>query len=705
MKRLIAFFALLYSAVPLSIVHCLTGCSIGATLAAQELSINLQEVKVTGLRRLKDTGVQKTVLDTTVLHQNIALSMSEILTQNSTLFIKSYGRATEATAEFRGTSPSHTQVVWNGMKINSPMLGTVDFSIIPSYFIDQANLLHGASSLTLTGGGLGGAVDMQTQPLFGQGYALQYIQGVGSFGTYDQFLRFTYGNDHWSTSTRVVYATSDNDFKYTNYDKKVDVRDDMGNILYSYHPMERNKSGYFDDVHALQDVYYKDNRGNRFGGMLWCTHSLRGLPFLSVDYRDNVGFKNEHQQDAVRSVLSWDKTYKNWNMAVRGGYVWQDIAYDYYTTREVTSTDITHSRSCSQQGYIQADADWMPADRWLLTANLATYYNHVRSSDKSPFHIGDNYNMGRMEYNLSLSAKYRPTDRLSLSAILREECYKRDFVPVIPALFGEYVLYRGEKREERGENVRRSFIFLKTSVARNYRYPTMDDLYYKPGGNPNLKPERGITYDGGLEGRVEHKHLSLSANLSAFDSYITDWILWTPNAKGYWQPSNLKKVHNYGAELMTTAQVRLPHQWSICLTGNYAYTPSINKSEDLDDNDASYGRQLVYVPRHSANLSGRLSWKGWTLGYQWTYYSERFTTTSNEVSFITGRLLPYYMNDVSLEKQFQWKKVHFSVKGVVNNLLDSEYVTVLSRPMAGRNFEVFLEIKPQWYGKKRKSEK
>ena len=705
MKRLIAFFALLYSAVQLSIVHCLIGCSVGATLAAQELSINLQEVKVTGLRRLKDTGVQKTVLDTTVLHQNIALSMSEILTQNSTLFIKSYGRATEATAEFRGTSPSHTQVVWNGMKINSPMLGTVDFSTIPSYFIDQANLLHGASSLTLTGGGLGGAVDMQTQPLFGQGYALQYIQGVGSFGTYDQFLRFTYGNDHWSTSTRVVYATSDNDFKYTNYDKKVDVRDDMGNILYSYHPMERNKSGYFDDVHALQDVYYKDNRGNRFGGMLWYTHSLRGLPFLSVDYRDNVDFKNEHQQDAVRSVLSWDKIYKNWNMAVRGGYVWQDIAYDYYTTREVTSTDITHSRSCSQQGYIQADADWMPADRWLLTANFATYYNHVRSSDKSPFHIGDNYNMGRMEYNLSLSAKYRPTDRLSLSAILREECYKRDFVPVIPALFGEYVLYRGEKREERGENVCRSFIFLKTSVARNYRYPTMDDLYYKPGGNPNLKPERGITYDGGLEGRVEHKHLSLSANLSAFDSYITDWILWTPNAKGYWQPSNLKKVHNYGAELMTTAQVRLPHQWSICLTGNYAYTPSINKSEDLDDNDASYGRQLVYVPRHSANLSGRLSWKGWTLGYQWTYYSERFTTTSNEVSFITGRLLPYYMNDVSLEKQFQWKKVHFSVKGVVNNLFDSEYVTVLSRPMAGRNFEVFLEIKPQWYGKKGKVEK
>lgn len=638
--------------------------------------MDLDEVQVTGQRRLRDTGVQQTVLDSLVLHQNVALSMSDILTQHSTLFIKSYGRATESTAEFRGTSPSHTQVLWNGMKINSPMLGTVDFSTIPAYFVDQANLLHGASSLTLTGGGLGGAVDMHTLPLFDQGHSLQYIQGAGSFRTFDQFLRYTYGNEHWSSSTRLVYSTSKNDFKYTNYDK-------LG------HPTERNKSGYFDDVHAMQDVYYRDGKGNRIGLMGWYTHSLRGLPFLSVDYKNNTDFKNEHRHDAARAVVSWDRTLDQWNVGVRGGYLWQDNRYDYFTTRETVSTDITHARSRSQQGYVQANADWMPRANWLVTADLALYYNHVRSTDKSPFHIGDNYNLGRMEYNLSLSAKYRPVKNLSLSAILREECYRRDFVPVIPALFAEYVIHRPWN------------LVVKASVARNYRYPSMDDLYYKPGGNPNLRPERGITYDGGLECRIEKKRYSLSANLSAFDSYITDWILWTPNAKGYWQPSNLKKVHNYGTEMTATATVRMKHHWQLMLTGNYAFTPSINKSERLADNDASYGKQLVYVPRHSTNLSGRLSWKTWTLTYQWTHYSERFTTTSNDVSYITGRLRPYYMNDISLEKTFQWRKCHASLKGCVNNLLGSEYVTVLSRPMAGRNFEIFLEIKPQWHKHKR----
>ena len=73
-------------------------------------------------------GVQKTSMDSAVLRNDISGSMAQVLSRNSNVFIKSYGRATLSTASFRGTSPSHTQVTWNGMKLNSPMLGMVDFS-------------------------------------------------------------------------------------------------------------------------------------------------------------------------------------------------------------------------------------------------------------------------------------------------------------------------------------------------------------------------------------------------------------------------------------------------------------------------------------------------------------------------------------------------------------------------------------------------
>ena len=103
--------------------------------------------------------------------------MADVLAQNTSIFIKSYGRGTLATASFRGTAPSHTQVQWNGMAVNSPMLGMVDFSLIPSYFIDNATVYHGAGSVGVTGGGLGGAITLQTEAPKQRGFNLNFIQG------------------------------------------------------------------------------------------------------------------------------------------------------------------------------------------------------------------------------------------------------------------------------------------------------------------------------------------------------------------------------------------------------------------------------------------------------------------------------------------------------------------------------------------------
>lgn len=128
-----------------------------SVLLPQDITRNvhrIDEVVVWGKRPMKDIGVQKTKFDSLALKENIALSMADILTFNSSVFVKSYGRATLSTVAFRGTSPSHTQVTWNGMRINNPMLGMTDFSSIPSYFIDEASLLHGTSSVNETGGGL-----------------------------------------------------------------------------------------------------------------------------------------------------------------------------------------------------------------------------------------------------------------------------------------------------------------------------------------------------------------------------------------------------------------------------------------------------------------------------------------------------------------------------------------------------------------------
>ena len=240
------------------------GVSLPFLLAAQQKNsvsitkrvLRIPEVTVVGKRPMKDIGVQRTRFDSIAMKENIALSMADVLTFNSSVFVKNYGRATLSTVAFRGTSPSHTQVTWNGMRINNPMLGMTDFSTIPSYFIDDASLLHGTSSVNETGGGLGGLVRLSTSPANHEGFGLQYVQGVGSFSTFDEFLRLTYGNKHWQSSTRVVYSSSPNDYKYRNRDKKENIYDEDKNIIGSYYPTERNRSGAYKDLHILQEIYY-----------------------------------------------------------------------------------------------------------------------------------------------------------------------------------------------------------------------------------------------------------------------------------------------------------------------------------------------------------------------------------------------------------------------------------------------------------------
>lgn len=54
--------------------------------------VPIREIGVTARRPMKEIGVQKTRLDTLVLHENIALSMADVLTFNTSIFVKQYGR-------------------------------------------------------------------------------------------------------------------------------------------------------------------------------------------------------------------------------------------------------------------------------------------------------------------------------------------------------------------------------------------------------------------------------------------------------------------------------------------------------------------------------------------------------------------------------------------------------------------------------------
>ena len=652
--------------------------------------VQIKEVTVYGKRSIKEIGVQQTKFDTVALKENISLSMADVLTFNSSIFVKNYGRATLSTVAFRGTSPSHTQVSWNGMKINNPMLGMTDFSMIPSYFIDDASLLHGTSSVNETGGGLGGAVKLSTKPANADGFGLQYVQGAGSFKTFDEFLRLTYGNQRWQTSTRVVFSSSPNDYKYRNHDKKENIYDENMNIIDQYYPIERNRSGAFKDFHLLQEVYYNTGKGDRFGVNAWYIHSNRELAMLTVDYGNETEFENRQREHTFRSVLSWDHICDSWKLGAKAGYIYTWMAYDY--KRDVGNGNMAHmtrSRSRINTFYGQVDGEYYIGKKWLFTANLSLHQHIVESEDKNIIRQDGNkaivgYRKGRPELSGSVSAKWRPIDRLGLSLVIREEMFGTEWTPIIPAFFIDGVL------SEKGN------IVAKASISRNYRFPTLNDLYFLPGGNPDLKNESGWTYDAGLSFAIGKEGVySLSGSASWFESFIKDWIIWLPTTKGFFSPDNIKDVHAYGIELKADLDVALSKEWTLGMNGTFSWTPSINVGEPRTPADQSVGKQLPYVPELSSSIVGRLSWRKWTFLYKWCYYSERYTMSSNDIS-LTGKLPEYFMSNISLEKVLPFYWADLSLKGTINNLFNEEYLSVLSRPMPGINFEIFIGITPKW---------
>src|SRR4051812_33013156 len=89
----------------------------------------LQEVSIYGMPVTRyATGTKVDHIDAT----GTSL-LNNALSQSSSIYFKNYGNDQLSTIAFRGTSSSHTAVLWNGMNISSPTLGQTDFSLLPSF--------------------------------------------------------------------------------------------------------------------------------------------------------------------------------------------------------------------------------------------------------------------------------------------------------------------------------------------------------------------------------------------------------------------------------------------------------------------------------------------------------------------------------------------------------------------------------------------
>ncbi len=622
----------------------------------------IEEVKILAPRSLNESGAKIMKMDSLIIENKLNSDLSALLSENSSVFIKSKGKGSLTTASFRGTNASHTKVLWNNIPLNSPLLGMVDMSLIPTNIADEISLYYGGASLIKTAGALGGVVDLKTRPYnWDRNLRAKIISSYGSYSSFGNAAEIGIGNEKIQSVSKAYLFSSDNNFEFVNND-----------IING--SIQKQNNADYEQKGFLQEMYYRPGTKSLAGLKLWYQKTDRGIPALTTN-ESNFNNRTSRQNDE-NLIMSAEYSYFNNNYKI-----------DLNSGTNIQTTDYEH------KNYINGVGLYKTVNS-LSKAN--SFYNKINYNRKIKrlfeFDVGAGYNFHkinshelvrnegydttRQEILLFISAYTDIIKNTKLGMLARKEIYDNDFAGIIPSVFAEY-------------HFNNNLIF-RSSLARNIKYPNMNDLYFSPGGNPDLKHEKGLQFESGFELNHLSKYINIKSCISGFYSKVHDWILWRPTVMGFWQPENISLVEAKGIEFNLMLNYKLSNI-KITTSGNYAYTSSVNKSAPINSNDNSVGKQLPYIPLHSANLFIRAEYNDFYFSYQWNYYSERFTGSAAEPGLLVS-IYPYYMNDISLGKKIKINGISCNLGFFVYNIFNESYRSVLWHPMPGRNYTVRIVL-------------
>ncbi len=629
-------------------------------------TIPINEVLILGKQDYNQpsAGAVTQRIDTLALMDNISGNLGDILAEQTPVFIKTSSRGALATASIRGAGASHTTVLWNNIPINSSMTGQVDFSLIPIYFTDDLELLYGSAALQHSSGALGGSVAISNKPTWEKGFQTKLIQSVGSYNTYSSFGQLGWSNKTINIRSRTFFESSENNYKY--YFQGHRTGEESG-----YRKLE---NASYQKWGTLNEVFVRINEQDLAGVNLWIQASDRNIPALITS---SVYNHVENQLDENTKVLAFYKHYDEaFSWELQTAFIHDALSYQLMNQMSDTSEYLVHfdTDNQNQSSITQWNSTYKAVNNWRFSFDVAFRYDKAHTLDKQT-DLG--YSHTQQSVSTLLSAHKTIGERWNLSALLRSQWVQNQSLQPLPYIGAEYLLSKTHQ------------VKLKATVSRNYHFPSINDLYYIPGGNPNLIPEKGTTGELALEQQTNFGNTQFSQSVNTYFSVINNWIQWTPSQFGYWEPANYKKVKTRGIEYNGTLTYQLSN-FSSKVRFQYAYTPTTNESDALTQGDASKGQQLIYIPLHSGSGWVYLNYRKIELNWLTNYLGQRQTSTVHDSDIYPEA--SYWLTNLSLGTSWNGEQLKLGINGKIDNLFNVEYANLKDRPMPKRNYSIQLKI-------------
>lgn len=583
-------------------------------------------------------GHNGTIISEKELKKYASTNLSRILQLESTLFVKDYGATGISTLSGRGGGAAHTNVLWEGFNLQSPMLGQADISLLPAIFVDNIEVQYGGESALFGNSGIGGSVHLNTKTKFNQGWRLFANISGGSFGLWNNQIKVDYSNKYYATSFRFFQKSAKNNFFLE--DK---------NAFGSPKPIIRQTNANLNQL-GLMNTHDFSIKKHHFGVKVWGLLSDRQIPPTLLQ----TSSEDIQTDFFIRSTANWKY--------IANKHVWKARTALFGESLLFKNQGI-HSESKVWSSRTEVENTWYP------------YTNHR-------FNFGINYSFFRAistgladtptQHRGALFISYKwtiPTANLQTVFNIREEVVDGKWTRPALSWGSSWKFYQKW--------------YLQLHLSHNYRLPTFNDLYWDVLGNPDLVPEYSWNSELGIYLPVSIKKTKLKGSLTGFCNLVDNWILWSPNQQGLWRPENITQVWARGLEAAIQVHYVYKH-WQFRWHTNYAYTQSTQiKSKESN----LVGKQLIYTPVHNANLAFEIQYKRTNLLYQHSFTSSRFIDNLNTEA------LPFYQFAnlrVSQDLSFQYFNLQFYVQ--VNNLYGADFQIVANRPMPWQQFEIGLQV-------------
>lgn len=588
------------------------------------------------------TGSKIETIDETHIKQQSYANLRDLINRNSAINIRSYGIGGLSTISFRGTGSNQSAILWEGINLQSPSNGSLDLSLIPVSFIDKMALQYGGGSSLFGSGVMGGAVHLSGgTPKLRKPLNVSLFQQYGSYSSQYTGLNLSHSGSNYEFKLRGFTKKADNDFFFFNEFTQKE---------------EQQSNAQVSQEGIMAEGFYRVNDKYQLKGKYWFQDNLTHLPKTKGQGLPSVAIQNDFFHRATLQLqVREDRILIN----VKTAYVWHKLIYDN-AQRSILSNNLT--KVWTSEGTV--DYDLKPF--WKLQTGVS-YSNETGEVDGYL-----DFEPTRHRIAAFSALKGLLFNKLETTLAVRESYNNQEWSPFLPSLGLQYQINHQYA--------------LKGKIARSYRVPTFNDLYWGEGGNPNLLPERGISVELGSEQSFNKDNMSFKNEVTLYSNYVHDWILWEPIDTYTWSPNNVQEVWSKGVEIESSVNVKMSNEVSIETSISYQHTDT-RVEAIFEEKRNTLNEQMILTPLHSGSLNANVLMKKINLGLHANYTGEQFTDDNTR----RGVLDDYLIWDVFVNKQLKLANQHTLFLGLdLRNVFNHLYDVRKGYPMPGRNFNISI---------------